>query len=326
MTMTRTMAQTNLVKKLKEASRGRALPKINFSINTVRSVPEGEVAAVQQMLLRSSADWKFNDRYRVLIVPADEEDILRENLARMKRENGEKFCLYMCDDGTGEDVIPEAIFLYNKDGTVIERPFCRQCMAVNLQEFTNGYFNPNTRMIDQTKFTGFIMPIDPIPAEPSDGHDNPWPVVPLGQLVWAFMSDRHTLAPLVKAWVSGVQEYTIRKAKHLIVFCPDHPAILMMPPPPRQSFKCPHCTHILCSECGTWHKMENPCDLAEPEGTKSCPRCKVPVIKISGCNRVTCRCGASFCWKCPADKRVAYNTPTECYAHLAAVHGGPWDT
>ncbi|XP_071117850.1 E3 ubiquitin-protein ligase RNF14-like [Haliotis cracherodii] len=32
--------------------------------------------------------------------------------------------------------------------------------------------------------------------------------------------------------------------------------------------------------------------------SRQCPVCTVPIEKIAGCNKMTCRCGKSFCWLC----------------------------
>lgn len=54
-------------------------------------------------------------------------------------------------------------------------------------------------------------------------------------------------------------------------------------------------------------------------GVRTCPNklCKIPVDRIDGCYRVTCsRCNKSMCFKCPADKMIAYDDYNLCYAHL----------
>jgi hypothetical protein len=324
MTMTRTVMKTNLDKRLKKRLPGPPPPRISI-LDSVRIIPEGEISAIQELVsLRGSGKWKFDSRYRILVVPGDEEENLRQNITRMKRNDGDKFCLFICDDDSAEDVVPESAFLYHQDGTVVERPYCRRCLILTLQEFVN-FFNPSTRMIDESMLMGLMQGVEPLPAEPSGGEDEKWPVVPLGALIWTFMSDRHTLAPLVKAWVTGVQEYAVRKAKHLITYCPDHSERLLPTPGAGLSLKCELCDYMMCGVCGTWHKMDEPCDVGDIEGAKRCPRCRVPIIKMSGNNRVTCRCGVSFCWKCPPESRVAYATANDCYAHLRAVHGGYGD-
>ena len=39
-------------------------------------------------------------------------------------------------------------------------------------------------------------------------------------------------------------------------------------------------------------------DRANKSPIKNCPWCKVRIEKVSGCNKMTCRCGQSFCWIC----------------------------
>jgi hypothetical protein len=76
----------------------------------------------------------------------------------------------------------------------------------------------------------------------------------------------------------------------------------------------PHVTNFQCSDCSNK-------DSKGKVHTMECPKCKVTVEKISGCNHITCGCGAHWCWKCGKD----FATSGETYAHLEAEHGGAWD-
>ncbi|CAI8589687.1 unnamed protein product [Vicia faba] len=81
--------------------------------------------------------------------------------------------------------------------------------------------------------------------------------------------------------------------------------------------ECPNCNRMFCAQCKVpWHDgME--CSefqklnagerekedimlmrLAQNMHWKRCPKCKIYVAKISGCNDVICRCRCSFCYNC----------------------------
>ena len=53
-----------------------------------------------------------------------------------------------------------------------------------------------------------------------------------------------------------------------------------------------------------------------------CPGCHCPTIKSEGCNHISCRCGAHWCYKCGAGP---FKTGGECYDHLRSEHGGYYD-
>jgi len=60
-------------------------------------------------------------------------------------------------------------------------------------------------------------------------------------------------------------------------------------------------------------------------GGRFCPNpaCKMPVVKIDGCDKVHCtRCDMSMCFKCPPDNMKYYEDEQDCYNHLDEVHGG----
>ena len=94
---------------------------------------------------------------------------------------------------------------------------------------------------------------------------------------------------------------------------------------------CPSCFVTGCSSCGVDHenmtcreyhiqhdqeeqeRLNN--ELAANSGFKKCPRCAVWIEKNGGCNRVSCRCGATMCWICLGDFSTA-----EIYEHIRVVH------
>jgi hypothetical protein len=190
-----------------------------------------------------------------------------------------------------------------------------------------GFFNPNTRTIIQNKLAELREKLDALPAEPSmldPETKQQWPVIPLGALVWAFMSDRRGVAAYTKAWVTGVAEATVRCAGNIFTNCPNHPQFLLTLPAAGQARQCDHCKLFLCGICRTWHEMDKPCDKGEIAGAKRCPRCHTPVFKTSGCNHITCKCGAHWCYVCCR----GFDTKDPCYTHMKEAHGGwfvdPW--
>ncbi|CAD8164097.1 unnamed protein product [Paramecium octaurelia] len=74
--------------------------------------------------------------------------------------------------------------------------------------------------------------------------------------------------------------------------------------------KCPVCKQQHCRKCNHDHLVEISCDqaLLLQEGSyiekkkklqiSRCPKCKILVEKIAGCNFMTCKCGTYFCYKC----------------------------
>lgn len=94
---------------------------------------------------------------------------------------------------------------------------------------------------------------------------------------------------------------------------------------------CPSCFARTCSSCGEDHKNMT-CEeyriyrdpeeqerlnnqLAVKSGFKRCPRCAVWVEKISGCNHMSCKCGAHICWVC-----LGVFPPHAIYDHIRQAH------
>lgn len=71
---------------------------------------------------------------------------------------------------------------------------------------------------------------------------------------------------------------------------------------------CPICGYEMCFRCGSqWHgkeTCEQHMDAAYEEWAKGqevqlCPRCKLRIEKINGCNHITCSvCRYEWCWLC----------------------------
>ncbi|KAF2683499.1 hypothetical protein K458DRAFT_453098 [Lentithecium fluviatile CBS 122367] len=71
---------------------------------------------------------------------------------------------------------------------------------------------------------------------------------------------------------------------------------------------CECCSQLTCSACKNAYHGDTACpddpalrqaqELARGEGWQSCPTCHRLVDIISGCNHITCPCGANFCYVC----------------------------
>lgn len=55
--------------------------------------------------------------------------------------------------------------------------------------------------------------------------------------------------------------------------------------------------------------------------SKQCPQCTIMTEKSSGCNHMTCRCGAHWCFECGIKCETSHNT----YEHMWSVHGRIFD-
>jgi hypothetical protein len=99
-------------------------------------------------------------------------------------------------------------------------------------------------------------------------------------------------------------------------------------------FKCPKCQKRYCLNCKVDYHVNSTCKMYQQwcvqngqaddlfttfvrgNKLKQCFKCKKFVQKVSGCNHITCTCGAQFCYVCgnkyPCKKKcVAYNGDEE---------------
>lgn len=74
-------------------------------------------------------------------------------------------------------------------------------------------------------------------------------------------------------------------------------------------------------ECGGCKEQrlaaESSGEAALRRATKQCPACKEGTVKISGCNHISCPCGAHWCWRCGRNFEESV-----IYDHMNDVHGG----
>jgi hypothetical protein len=320
MTMTKTLMATCAVKRLQNKIPGKPAPAYNAATSQVLNVPASEIEAAQ--LVAREGGWTFDQNYRVLIIPAGDEERLRDSILRMRKGTAERICMYLCPDANEDDVLPELLFVYNQDGSVEEHTLCRQCIILTLQDTVAFFFNPNTHLIDREKMISMgekPAALPTVPSEHVEGIDQNWPSVPLAQIVWAMMSERKVLDAYVKAWMTATIEYFFRAQKNMITMCPEHPDIILRTPAAGESMKCTQCNQFLCGVCSAWHDMNDPCQMGDIPGTRRCPNCRKPVFKISGCNSVLCSCGKCFCWKCGAGPFA------DAHPHCLEVHGSYWN-
>ncbi|PRP81313.1 ATP dependent helicase [Planoprotostelium fungivorum] len=85
--------------------------------------------------------------------------------------------------------------------------------------------------------------------------------------------------------------------------------------------QCSRCKFVSCPKCNQRHPTYFICDADEPKMNivlSRCPKCKSPVEKSDGCDHMTCRCGAHFCWRCgkQSSGQFVYNHLDQCKSNL----------
>ena len=301
-------------------------PSFNSEDN-IYKVKESEIATIKLLIENYSKhidqkSWKFNEKYRVLVVPTSQEKMMKIMMDELKHNSLKLVCNYTCESDP-PNIIPCNIYVYDKDNKVTKYGICKECMLSNFLHNSPlmSVMNKNTLELDLAKLGALTEIIKPIPTVYCD-EDNEyvWPQVPIGQLAWALLSDKTSeISKLLKCWFTAVSIFSIRNSRQYFTFCPNHPSkIFRIPKEPIEiKCQCQHCDMIYCVVCFKWHR-KNECQELDPS-IKRCPQCGIPTDKISGCNHMTCICGCHWCYQC--EKSEIYRTQAECYAHMRIVHG-----
>ncbi|CDW84403.1 ibr domain containing protein [Stylonychia lemnae] len=118
------------------------------------------------------------------------------------------------------------------------------------------------------------------------------------------------------------QDLEIMKDKNM-GYCPNHLCnqVTKHDKTKMKSNICEHCRYIFCGKCQIkWSRhIDKKCeDLLEEElgdwfkntDFQNCPKCRVRVEKVSGCNHMTCaQCSFKWCWICGASAGYGHFLP-----------------
>ncbi|RPB10062.1 hypothetical protein P167DRAFT_477122, partial [Morchella conica CCBAS932] len=110
-----------------------------------------------------------------------------------------------------------------------------------------------------------------------------------------------------QAYKAKAKEYAIPAADR--VYCPYPTCSAWIPPCGTGRIICGSCNNSVCGTCrGTAHPAQADCpedfDLmltleeGERQGWIRCYQCRTMVERTQGCNHITCKCGAHFCYIC----------------------------
>ncbi|OAQ34080.1 hypothetical protein K457DRAFT_14481 [Linnemannia elongata AG-77] len=138
-----------------------------------------------------------------------------------------------------------------------------------------------------------------------------WPVVcpkeKCGEMVSAFAVEALLGDDAVKWHALGI-EYAVKKK----IYCPNLACGMLIDGELHDDTEpvdvhCPYCKKPFCAMClASAHQGSN-CDkrqdklfenLADASQWRNCPACRQKIEKASGCNHISCRCGAHFCYVC----------------------------
>lgn len=322
LTMTRTMRTIKGIETID--------PRLTFipdDDSSIIKVTPAEVEALKEQIAMKNAGvhgnkWNLDTNFNVLIIPASAEAAAKDMVRKVRNKDTDTTCLMICDPP--QIFLPQSLYSYQKDGSVITHAICRQCMIESFREYIpelQRIIDPITHVIIREELAGLNTQLRGIPflGSTSEG-DEMWPLIPIGQAFWALMSDPDTFGPELKSWFTAVIDLTIKTARSCITFCPNHPDIPLRTPKNGNNAKCMYCDMFFHGECKEWHEMGKVCKKTDL-GMKKCPNCLVDTEKNGGCNHIRCEyCKKHWCYAC-ANSPI-FETGDQCYKHMKAVHGG----
>ena len=281
LSITMTMSAMDTLQSLHEINPHLGIvPKIG-PVDKVIHVPECEIEAMKD-LVKKNKQWRFNEDYRILIIKLDEEEEAKRKMQKVRQEKMNTTCFLSC--GMDEpELLPQFLFVNEEDGTVKQIGICKKCAKDMFASYEDIKFvyNPAKHMIYLDRLKQLPMTIKGIQLIPQieNGKNEWWPQIPLGQLIWALISDPYDdLTSFVKAWFTIATEYAIQHSDYFM-FCPDHPQIPIIRPGDNETVKCPVCDMIYCKDCNSWHKMDAECSEGFiSDEVKRCPDCHIPGI------------------------------------------------
>ena len=271
--------------------------------------------------LPNDKKWKIDEYNNCLIVNIEDKDQANALLNRKKKEDADLFgCIQYCDEPCTSTSF---VTLYKKDGSFESKHLCIDCFCETLKYATNRFYSDEGG-VDFDIAMSQIERLENIPLYIDDNEKDCeiWPKCPIGQLFWALIKETKTRS-VAKAWITGVAAQTLHAHPECCTFCPEHPSIILPLPKRNNEIRCSivGCQNRFCKDCVKWHRENEACDYFKWEGMR-CPGCHCPTIKSEGCNHISCRCGAHWCYKCGAGP---FKTGGECYDHLRSEHGGYYD-
>jgi len=219
----------------------------------------------------------------------------------------------------GDDAIQSRnpIFIFNKDGTYESHNFCATCVLDTLKYSLGKSYNEDKGTVEMKNILENMAHIEELKLwecqEDPQTHEI-WPIISFGQLMWSLLEEPLT-SNATRGYLTAIAVEALHKSQY-VTYCPFHPSIIFPRPPFNTRLNCKDesCKCFLCPNCNKWH-VEGKCEsiIHVPPGFRVCPSCKNFIEKTENCNRITCRCGKSFCYYCEAGP---YNTQKECYDHI----------